>query len=306
MEGLNFVFLPFIVFLQFFLFSRAEIKYIIVFAAIALVCMLAVVLWENSGRSPLMIVSDELIQAQRLNTLIGLPALTVAIGYYAFATIDTAEQMAAAEKEKTENLLLNILPAAIAERFKNDQSYFAERFESATVLFADIVGFTALSEKISPEELAMFLNDVFSKYDALTEEQGLEKIKTIGDAYMVAGGIPTPSHDHARRICNLALRMQEISRNIRNPLGETIQIRIGICTGPVTAGVIGVKKFIYDLWGDTVNTASRMQSHAPDGGIQMTESVHKAVQALFHFDSCGQINVKGKGAMQTYLLVKPV
>ena len=303
LEGLNFVFLSTIIFLLFFMFARKELSYMIAFTVIVAVCIVSVIAWETSGIPLLMTVSDEFIQVQRLNTLIGLPLLCIAFGYYAYYTVNSAELEAAYEREKTERLLLNTLPKSIAERFKEDQSYFAQRYESATVLFADLVGFTTFSEKISPDNLVMFLNTVFSKFDAITEECGVEKIKTLGDAYMVAGGIPIITEDHTQRICTLALKMREAMQDIKSPDGKALQIRIGICTGPVTAGVIGVKKFIYDLWGDTVNTASRMQSHAPDGGIQITESVYEQVRDAFECVTRGVVNVRGKGDMRTYLVV---
>src|SRR5262249_10539330 len=154
-------------------------------------------------------VPDRFVNAQRLNTYVGLPLLSIGFGAYALSTIHTAEQQTAKEREKTEHLLLNILPQSIAERFKNDQTFLAEGYESVTVLFADIVGFTSFSQMVTPSELVKFLNEVFSKFDALSEDYGLEKIKTIGDAYMVAGGVPIPIDDHTRKICLMALKMQE-------------------------------------------------------------------------------------------------
>jgi adenylate cyclase len=256
LESFNFVFLSLIIFLQFFLFSAAEKKYIIIFSVIAALCIVLSVLWQQLALPSLLFVPKGLLNAQRLNSLIGIPILSAAFGLYAFTTINKAEREVAKEKDKTEQLLLNVLPQAIVERFKSDRSFFAEGYPSVTVLFADIAGFTLLSEKIKPEELVKFLNDIFSKFDELTEIFGLEKIKTIGDAYMVAGGVPVPSEDHLPRICQMALKMQEAIRDIKSPGGEPLRMRIGISTGPVTAGVIGVKKFIYDLWGDTVNTAA--------------------------------------------------
>jgi class 3 adenylate cyclase len=292
-----------IIFLQFFLFSASERKYIILFTAITVVCFIGVILWQDLHVQPFLTVSKEFIDAQRLNTFVGLPLLSIAFGIYAFLTINNAEQQVAKEKEKTEQLLLNILPQAVAERFKNDQSFLAEGYRSVSVLFADIVGFTGFSEKIAPDELVKFLNTVFSSFDALTEVFRLEKIKTIGDAYMVAGGVPTPSDHHTRRICQMALKMQDVVKGMKSPGGEPLHIRIGISTGPVTAGVIGAKKFTYDLWGNTVNTASRMESHSAAGSIHITGDVYELIKHEFECKSRGEIQVKGKGTMTTYFLI---
>lgn len=213
-----------------------------------------------------------------------------------------AEEALRAEQEKSERLLLNILPKVIADQLKQNSGYLAERFEDATVLFADIVGFTPMSARISPEELVNLLNEIFSTFDQLAEQYDLEKIKTIGDAYMVAGGLPTVRSDHVEAIAHMALDMQrEIARQAKH-LGEPFQIRIGINTGPVIAGVIGIKKFIYDLWGDTVNTASRMESLGQPGCIQVTTTTYDRLQGKFLFEERGLIQVKGKGEMMTYFL----
>jgi adenylate cyclase len=302
-RGYNFVFLPMIIFLQFFLFSAAEKKYIFIFTAITVFCLAGVLFWPAFHLQTLIPVSKEIIQAQRLNSLVGLPCLSIAFGLYAFITISRADREVAKEKDKTDQLLLNILPQSIAERFKNDQSYLAEEYKSVTVLFADIVSFTSLSEKLKPDVLVGFLNKIFSEFDYLAELYGLEKIKTIGDAYMVAGGVPIPCDDHTRKICRMAIKMQEVAKDILTPFEEQVSIRIGINTGPAIAGVIGVKKFIYDLWGDTVNTASRMESYAEAGKIQITTEVYELIKNEFECQSRGLINVKGKGSMTTYFLM---
>ena len=205
-------------------------------------------------------------------------------------------------QQKSDDLLLNILPAAIVENLKKGEGCPAERFESATVLFADLVDFTSLAARISPLELVDLLNQIFSKFDELTEKHGLEKIKTIGDAYMVAGGLPVPRADHAEAIANMALDMQEAIANFQTDTGEPFQIRIGIHTGPVVAGVIGTKKFIYDLWGDTVNVASRMESHGLSGYIQVTGAVYEQLKERYLFEERGEITVKGKGDTSVYWL----
>ena len=206
------------------------------------------------------------------------------------------------EQEKAELLLLNILPKPIADRLKQNPQSIADSFADVTVLFADLVNFTRLSEQISPTELVERLNRIFSAFDVLAEKHGLEKIKTIGDSYMVVGGLPMLRPDHAEAIAEMALDMIcEIIR-LNAEYNETFNIRIGINTGPVVAGVIGIKKFIYDLWGDTVNTASRMESHGLPGCIQVTEATYKRLENQYLFDYRGVISVKGEGEMITYFL----
>ncbi|MEG4574322.1 adenylate/guanylate cyclase domain-containing protein [Microcoleus sp. N3A4] len=206
------------------------------------------------------------------------------------------------EQEKCDRLLLNILPESIAAKLKDGQSSIADGFAEVTILFADIVGFTVLSAQISPEELLDFLNEIFSAFDGLTEKYGLEKIKTIGDAYMVVGGLPNPSTNHAESIAEMALDMQEELAKFNAKHHAGINIRIGINTGPAIAGVIGTKKFIYDLWGDAVNTAARMESHGIAGAIQVTQSTYDILRNKYLFEDRGVIHVKGKGDMNTYLL----
>lgn len=205
-------------------------------------------------------------------------------------------------QKKSDLLLLNILPAAVVENLKKGEDTAAERFESATVLFADIVGFTSLAARISPLELVNFLNQIFSNFDQLTEKHGLEKIKTIGDAYMVAGGLPIPTADHVEAIANMALDMLEAIAHFQTDTGESFQIRIGINTGPVVAGVIGTKKFIYDLWGDTVNVAFRMESQGLPGYIQVTAAIYEELKDRYVFEERGAIAVKGKGETIVYWL----
>ena len=206
------------------------------------------------------------------------------------------------EKDKTEKLLLNILPETIAEQLKQSHDIIARDFECVTILFADIVGFTTLSGRLSPLELVDFLNQLFSDFDYLVEELGLEKIKTIGDAYMVASGLPEPRTDHAEAIANMALEMNKVINQVSLVYNENFKIRIGINTGKVVAGVIGKKRLIYDLWGDAVNIASRMESSGEPGKIQVTESTYKLLQNKYVFTKRGTVNVKGKGEMVTYWL----
>jgi len=214
-----------------------------------------------------------------------------------------AEEALHSEQEKSEKLLLNILPKAIADRLKQFHGVIADSFESVTVLFADLVSFTKMSSELSPQELVDLLNLIFSNFDTLCEKYGLEKIKTIGDAYMVAGGIPLPTEGHAEAIACMALDMVDKVDELRKLTGKPLQIRIGIHTGAVIAGVIGTQKFIYDLWGDTVNVASRMESHSEVGKIQVTTSTYELLKDKFELVERGAIEVKGKGLMQTYWLI---
>lgn len=218
-------------------------------------------------------------------------------------TQQTADKLAI-EQQKSENLLLNILPHPIAQRLKQEPQAIADGFSDVTVLFADIVGFTQLSTQISPEKLVALLNSIFSAFDQLVEKHGLEKIKTIGDAYMAVGGLPEPRADHARAVAMFALDMQDVLDKFNWETGHNLSIRIGINSGPVVAGVIGIKKFIYDLWGDTVNTASRMESHGIPGTIQITESTFQLIQNQFHIEPIGQVAIKGKGTMITYRVIE--
>nr|WP_242025865.1 adenylate/guanylate cyclase domain-containing protein [Leptolyngbya sp. FACHB-60] len=206
------------------------------------------------------------------------------------------------EKERSEQLLINILPESIVQRLKENGTSIAEHFDEVTILFADIVNFTPIAARLQPVEVVELLNGIFSEFDDLVEEFGLEKIKTIGDAYMVAAGLPIPRTDHAEAIANMALAMQQRVTDFRSKTGEAFQIRVGINTGTVVGGVIGTKKFIYDLWGDTVNVASRMESTGLAGGIQVTAATYNRLKDRYEFEVRGTVQVKGKGAMETYWL----
>ncbi|MBT5855743.1 HAMP domain-containing protein [bacterium] len=208
----------------------------------------------------------------------------------------------AVEKEKSDELLLNILPLSIADRLKAKEETIADSFDEVTVLFSDIVGFTPLSSKISATELVVLLNDIISEFDRMTERFGLEKIKTVGDAYMAVSGAPDFRSDHAECVANMALEMREFLSDYHSKTGDAISIRIGINTGPVVAGVIGLKKFVYDLWGDAVNVASRMESSGVPGEVQISESTYAHIKDKFITEDRGEIEVKGKGKMQAYLL----
>jgi class 3 adenylate cyclase len=205
-------------------------------------------------------------------------------------------------REKSERLLLNVLPGAVALQLQEGADTVADAHDDVSVLFVDICGFTRLSDGARPAVVVRMLDEVFSAFDALVERHGVEKIKTIGDAYMVAAGLPEPRPDHARAIADVALDMLEVIGGLRDPDGRALQVRIGAHCGPVVAGVIGRKRFIYDLWGDTVNTASRMESHGEPGTVQITEALARRLAGEYRCELRGTIAVKGKGEMTTYFL----
>ena len=207
------------------------------------------------------------------------------------------------EQDKAENLLLNILPQSIAEKLKADATTIADQFAEASILFADVVDFTPFSERLPPSEVVGVLDRLFTHFDDLADRYGVEKIKTIGDCYMVAAGVPTPRADHARVMALMALDMREAIRSQDDVRHLGLELRIGINSGPVVAGVIGRKRFLYDLWGDAVNTASRMESHGTPGEIQVTRATHDLLQDEFDLQPRGTIPIKGKGEIETWYLV---
>src|SRR5262252_5778402 len=206
------------------------------------------------------------------------------------------------EKRRSETLLLNILPQSIVNRMRDGEVLIADHVADVTILFCDLVGFTAFSQAYPAKQTIDFLGKVFSNFDQLASEHGVEKIKTIGDSYMAASGIPEIRSDHAMRIAALALRMMDALDSISETTGLPMQARIGIHTGPVVAGVIGTHKFVYDVWGDTVNTASRMESHSLPGRIHVSATTRQALQNHFTFEPRGSLEIKGKGLMETFFL----
>jgi class 3 adenylate cyclase len=209
----------------------------------------------------------------------------------------------AVEQDRSERLLLNVLPAPIAARLKQGEAVIADRFQEVTVLFVDLVDFTRSSDRSTPERVVQVLDDLFTAFDRLAERHGLEKIKTIGDAYMAVGGLPEPRPDHAEAVAEMALAVREETARHRDPSGQPLALRIGIDTGPVVAGVIGTTKFSYDLWGDIVNTASRMESQGVVGCIQVTERTYRRLRDGYRFERRGPVQVKGKGELVTWFLV---
>jgi PAS domain S-box-containing protein len=228
--------------------------------------------------------------------------------YYEGTVVDItarkiAEDRLRYEQEQSERLLLNILPFPIAQRLKMHEETIADFFPDVTVLFADLVGFTEIAARTEAVELVKLLNGIFSTFDALTEYHQLEKIKTIGDAYMVVSGLPQHRLDHAEAMANMALDMLLAVAEYNRINNTHLSMRIGINTGAVVAGVIGTKKFIYDLWGDTVNTASRMESQGLPGCIQVTSQTYEVLKDKYNLEYRGSINIKGKGEMSTYFLL---
>jgi class 3 adenylate cyclase len=297
--GLNALLIP----LAMFIFlSPVEHKVVKVTVSVALGAGYAVLNYYVQSFTPSIVLSPIVLKILNFVASCATIAAACFIGYYYRAAAARAEQALEQEYQRAENLLHNILPETIANRLKLNPDTIADGFEGTTILFADIVGFTPISAKMSPENTVMLLNEVFSNFDDLVDKYKLEKIKTIGDAYMVVAGLPEPRADHAEAIADMALDMMHVMERFDVKIGNPLKIRIGVNSGPAVAGVIGKKKFIYDLWGDTVNTASRMESHGIAGEIQVTEATYKFLKDKYHFEERDMIDIKGKGPMRTFLL----
>lgn len=237
-----------------------------------------------------------------LMNIVGTACILYAVMRYFQSQKERTLQELALEQERSEKLLLNVLPKSIASRLKENDMRIADSHDEVTILFADIAGFTKISGTMPPAELVDLLSQLFSRFDQLAAQHGLEKIKTIGDGYMVVGGAPEARPDHAIVIAQLALELQWALANFNQQTGRALEMRIGISTGPVVAGVIGTSKFAYDLWGDSVNVAARMEQAAPKGGIQVSESTYHLLKDRFKMQARGRIEIKGKGEMPVYLL----
>jgi adenylate cyclase len=241
-------------------------------------------------------------------TIISIAALgcgtLLLIASYALGEVARAEVVAEREYERSERLLTNMLPSAIAARLKSESNIvIADRHDEASILFADMAGFTAQASDTAPDDLVQFLNRVFSDFDRLVERHGLEKIKTTGDAYMVVSGVPTARPDHAQALALLALEMREAAAGWRDAHGRNVPIRMGMSSGPVVAGVVGTRKFFYDVWGDAVNVASRMETTGTEGKIQVSQDIYERLRDEFDLEPRGEIDVKGKGMMPTWFLL---
>ncbi len=252
--------------------------------------------------APVYTVDPAVLSAATYMAIVGTLGLLAFLAHFYNRAAETAEQKLREEYNRAEDLLHNILPVPIARRLKDGPGTIADGFSDASVLFADIVGFTGLSEKVSPQRLVALLNELFSEFDDLVVRRGLEKIKTIGDAYMVAAGIPEPRPDHAEAIVELAFDMLEAAARHGDRLGCPFNMRVGVNSGPVVAGVIGRRKFIYDLWGDSVNTAARMESHGIPGAVQVSQETLDRLGGRYLFEARGEISIKGKGTMPVYLV----
>jgi adenylate cyclase len=247
---------------------------------------------------------DRLFYGNFVVNVVASSAILYGIIYYAVRQFAQAEAMVEREYERSEALLTNILPPHVAGRLKQRaNAIIADAYTEASVLFADMAGFTARASDTAPEDLVRFLNGVYTKLDNLVERHGLEKIKTTGDAYMVVSGVPEALLDHAGELADLALDIQETLEGLVDPKGRAVPVRIGIASGPVVAGVIGTRKFFYDVWGDTVNTASRMESTSESGKIQVAPTTHELLADRFEFQARGVIEVRGKGPMKTWFLI---
>ncbi|HEY6708463.1 MAG TPA: adenylate/guanylate cyclase domain-containing protein [Actinomycetota bacterium] len=264
---------------------------------------LAVVAWF--GISPLVFVALSDLPGQFATQIISgaISDLALLVALLLLGEAIRGRRLLQAEQERSEALLLNVLPAPIAARLKQGEAVIADRFPEVTVLFADLVDFTAASDRSSPERVVQVLADLFTAFDRLAARHGLEKIKTVGDAYMAAGGLPEPRPDHAEAVAEMALALREEAGRHLDPAGRSLQVRIGIASGPVVAGVIGTAKFSYDLWGDTVNMASRMESTGVPGCIQVTEQTYRRLRGRYRFQRRGPVQVKGKGELITWFLV---
>lgn len=230
--------------------------------------------------------------------------LVVTTIWYAMREIDRAETALATEYERSESLLANILPAKIAQRLKDPhRDVIADRYDDASVLFADIAGFTQRASDTTPTELVRFLDGLYTDLDTLVDRHGLEKIKTSGDSYMIVSGVPEPRPDHLEALADLALDMVSAVAELTDPNGRRVPLRIGLAAGPVVAGVVGARKFFYDVWGDAVNVAARMETTDVEGRIQVPHNVYERLKDAFVLEERGAVEVKGKGVMQTWYLM---
>jgi adenylate cyclase len=279
-----------------------HIRYIMLFSISALIAFIGVEFYLTYN-GPIIIAPPNFYKIARIASLVALGALIFLLTMHNYYSINNAQAELQKEHNKSESLLLNILPPVIADRLKNGSTVIADNAKEASILFADIVGFTGLSQTMSAEKLVVLLNSLFSEFDILVAKYRLEKIKTIGDAYMIASGIPIFREDHLEALAKCAIEMQETMKRGVTPESKDLQVRIGIHSGPVVAGVIGKSKFIYDLWGDSVNTASRMESHGEAGKIQVTDEVFEKLKDQFHFSDKREVLIKGKGIMDTRFLL---
>ena len=292
---------------QYYLFTLVGISFLLpnnarlsmTIAVLAILEFGLLVLWAND--SPTHFSTPFMFTCRVINSCCAFSILLFIETFHQKIILETEKKLGDA-MATNEELLQNVFPTKVLQTLKDQKGIIAERFESATVLFADIVDFTPLSEKMSAIELVHLLDKLFSRFDALVRKHGLEKIKTIGDAYMVAAGVPVARVNHAELMADFALDFLECLRQFNLENNLELKMRIGINSGPVVAGVIGKWKFLYDLWGDCVNTAARMEGHGVPGEIQITECTRNLISDVFDIQERGFVEIKGKGLMKTYLL----
>jgi adenylate cyclase len=271
----------------------------LVAVAVALTVTLQILVPNNTG-----VESASVLTVGFVLNLVAASVMAVATVWFALREIARAEEIIELEYQRSESLLGNILPASIAARLKNPgTNLIADKYDDASILFADIAGFTRRASDIAPADLVQFLNQLYTDLDRLVDNHGLEKVKTSGDSYMVVSGVPQPRPDHLDALASLALDVADSVAGLHDPQGRPVPLRIGLAAGPVVAGVVGARKFFYDVWGDAVNLASRMESTNLEGRIQVPQDVYERLKHAFEFEERGDVDVKGKGVMHTWYLV---
>jgi adenylate cyclase len=279
--------------------ERTLIAAVLTAVAAALIIAVHAAIPHSTG----MLADSVLLYTNFAVNAVASAAIVFAVVHYAVREIARAEATAEREHQRSDSLLVNILPPRVAARLKDRaDAEIADAYAEASVLFADMAGFTARAGDTEPRALVRFLNEVFSRLDALVERHGLEKIKTTGDAYMVVSGVPEPRADHAEALAELALDMRDALAGLVDPKGRAVPVRIGLASGPVVAGVVGTKKFFYDVWGDAVNVAARMEQTGEAGRIQVSPEAHERLEGAFALAERGVVEVRGKGTMRTWFL----
>jgi adenylate cyclase len=269
-------------------------------AAAALIVILHLTVPPDTGY----VSPQSLFYGNFVTNIVFCTALLLLVVRYAVREIGRAEAAAEREYQRSERLLLNILPAGIAARLKTrTEPVIADHYEESSILFADIADFTERASNMTPNELVLFLNETYSRFDRLVDQYGLEKIKTTGDSYMVVSGVPVARIDHAAALADFALDMRDTVRELRDPHGRSVSVRIGMACGSVIAGVVGTRKIFFDVWGDAVNVASRMETTGEPGQIQVSQAGFERLKTGFDLDPRGSIEIKGKGRMETWYLV---
>jgi len=272
-------------------------EHVVMSAALCAVAIVLIIVLETLVPRDTGLMTPEMTFASFIVTIIANCTTLFAIVLYA---VRGAER----EHARSESLLSNILPATIASRLKSRaEAEIVDSYDAASILFADMAGFTARTSDTPPDRLVQFLNRVFSDFDRIVESHGLEKIKTTGDSYMVVSGVPAARVDHAEALARLALDLRDSASGLLDPRGRSVPVRFGLASGPLVAGVVGTRKFFYDVWGDAVNVASRMESTGEPGKIQVSQDAYERLNAEFVLESRGVIEIKGKGAMQTWFLI---